>query len=56
MLAVTKVKINSSEKKKVYKNKYDIVQRVTRKFREVSLYSREKQRQRVRKALISTQL
>ena len=46
MLAVTKVKISSSEKIKVYKNKNDIVQRVTRKFLEVSLYSRERQRQR----------
>ena len=47
MLAATRVKMSDSEKK-VNKNTYDIssIKRVTRKFLEVSRYSRAKQRQR----------
>ena len=48
MLAATKVKMSSSEKKKVNKNSYDIfsIKRATRKFLEVSRCSRAKQRER----------
>ena len=47
MLAATKVKMSGSEKN-VNSNKYNIssIKRVTRKFLEVSRYSRAKQRQR----------
>ena len=48
MLAATRVKMSDSEKKKVNKNTYDTssIKRVTRKFLDVLLCSRAKQRQR----------
>ena len=48
MLAATKVKMSGSEKKKLNRNRCDIssIKRATRKFLEVSLFSRAKQRQR----------
>ena len=47
MLAATKVKMSGSEKK-VNRNTYNIssIKRLTRKFLEVSRYSRAEQRQR----------
>ena len=51
MLAAIKVKISGSEKNK---NTYDIssIKRVTRKFLEVSRFSRAKQRQRMYKTSV----
>ena len=57
MLAATRVKMSDNEKN-VNKNTYDIsfIKRVTRKFLEVLVFSRAKQRQRnVQKSVLHVQ-
>ena len=57
MLAATRVKMSDNEKN-VNKNTYDIsfIKRVTRKFPEVLVFSRAKQRQRnVQKSVLHVQ-